>query len=120
MFKSLPANQRRGFIWELVDLEPGIPIGRLAELVPFASSSCRGVICRLELSKASVEKVGKMNAPVSVGPPADPYTTYDLLKQEAGILKALRVLPSVLLHDVPLSLAPVGGLAGATHCTVID
>jgi hypothetical protein len=119
--KSLSLAKRRGFIWELVDLEPGVPVGRLTELAPFATSSCRGLIYRIDLSKSAVEKAGKTNTPLSVGPPAaGVQTIYDILKLEAGIALAKRAVPSVLLHDIPRELVPVAGLAGATHCTVAD
>jgi hypothetical protein len=118
--KSLPLAKRRNFLWELVDLEPGVPVGRLADLIQFVAKSCRGVICRLDLSKSAAETAGKMHTPLSVGPPDMPYTDYDLVKQESDILAALRYAPSVLLHDVPQAFTLAASVAGATHCTVID
>ncbi|HEX4182135.1 MAG TPA: hypothetical protein VHY34_02625 [Caulobacteraceae bacterium] len=119
--RSLPIDRRRAFIWEIVDLEAGVPVGRLSELISIAAGACRGVICRMDLSRSATEKLHRLGATLSVGQDDDAsYTEHDLLKLEAGIAGALHIVPSVLLHGVPRELMLVAGLAGGTHCAVID
>ena len=115
--RELPASSRRSFAWEIVDLDAGIPSGKLAEVVAMIRNHCRGVICRLPLTPENAEKAAAAGATLSVGPPELDYTEHQLLKQEkkvAAVVQRSRVLN---LHGIPQPLAPVAGFIGVTHCT---
>jgi hypothetical protein len=117
--QRLTASARNSFGWEIVDLEGGVPAGRLAEIVAIAKSHCRGVICRLDISAATAAKVGAAGATLSIPPPELPYLELALSRLERRIEVALRSIRALMLHDIPADLLPVAALIGATHCTVL-
>jgi hypothetical protein len=113
---QLTPAERQSFIWEIVDLEPGAPQGRLVELVTMARPLCRGVICNTTLTRANAEKLKQAGATVSVSP-ASEVTEASLLALGPALSTALRSIPAVMLHSVPAQLLAVAAFVGATHCT---
>ncbi|OJU10832.1 MAG: hypothetical protein BGN86_05435 [Caulobacterales bacterium 68-7] len=115
--RDLPAMSRRSFAWEIVDLSPGIPAGKLADVVAMIKNHCRGVVCRLPITPENAEKVAAAGATLSAGPPELPYTEHQLLKLEKKIEAALPRVRVINMHGIPQALAPVTGFIGVTHCT---
>lgn len=113
---QLTPAERQSFIWEIVDLEPGAPQGRLVELVAMARPMCRGVICNTTLTRANAEKLKQAGATISVSLPSK-VTEESLLALGPPLSTALRLIPAVLVHGVPARLLPVAAFVGATHCT---
>jgi hypothetical protein len=113
---QLTPAERQSFIWEIVDLEPGAPQGRLVELVTLARPMCRGVICNTTLTRANAEKLKQAGATISVSLPSN-VTEASLLALGPSLSTALRLIPAVLVHGVPARLLPVAAFVGATHCT---
>jgi hypothetical protein len=109
-------SERQSFIWEVVDLEPGAPQGRLVDLVAMARPMCRGVICNTTLTRANAEKLKQAGATISVSLTSD-VTEASLLALGPSLSAALRLIPAVMVHGVPARLLPVGAFVGATHCT---
>ncbi len=113
---QLTPAERQSFIWEIVDLEPGAPQGRLVELVSMARPMCRGVICNTTLTRANAEKLKQAGATVSVSLPSK-VTEASLLALGPAMSAALRLIPAVMVHGVPARLLAVAAFVGATHCT---
>lgn len=115
--RRLTPSERNSLALEIVDLEPGAPTGRICELVSIARPHCRGVICQLTATPANVEKLKSAGATLSLAPEADP-TEATLLRHTPAYLAAAKSVHAVMLHSIPLGLAPAAALAGATHCTL--
>jgi hypothetical protein len=113
---QLTPTERQSFIWEIVDLEPGAPHGRLVDLVAMARPMCRGVICNTTLTRANAEKLKQAGATISVSLASD-VTETGLLALGPTLSTALRSIPAVMLHSVPARLLAVAAFVGATHCT---
>jgi hypothetical protein len=113
---QLTPVERQSFIWEIIDLEPGAPQGRIVELVAMARPLCRGVICNTTLTRANAEKLKQAGATLSVSPTST-ITEASLLALGPALSTALRLIPAVLVHGVPARLLPVAAFVGATHCT---
>ncbi len=110
--------ERQSFAWEIVDLEPGAPAGRLLDLVATARPLCRGVICNLQPSAENARKLQRAGATFSVSLKA-PMTESSLLNLQAALAPTLRIVPTLMLHKTPAGLLPVAAHLGATHCTVM-
>ena len=115
---ALSAEDRHGLILEILDFEPGAPAGRIAELCAIARPHCRGIICRMDLSLPTAEKLKAAGATLSVQRDLTSATEYTLLKQEAAVAAVLKIIPTVMFHDVPAALLPVAACIRVTHCTV--
>jgi hypothetical protein len=113
---ELAPAQRQSFIWEIVDLEPGAPQGRLVDLVAMTRPMCRGVICNTTLTRANAEKLKQAGATMSVSL-ASTVTEDSLLAMGPALSTVLRLIPSVLVHRLPARLLPVAAILGVTHCT---
>jgi hypothetical protein len=113
---ELTPLERQSFIWEIVDLDPGAPQGRLVDLVAMARPMCRGVICNTTLTRLNAEKLKQAGATLSVTLPPD-VTEASLLALGPALSTALRQIPAVLLRGVPARLLSVAAFVGATHCT---
>jgi len=113
---QLTPAERQSFIWEIIDLEPGAPQGRLVELVAMARPMCRGVICNTTLTRANAEKLKQAGATISVSLTSK-VTEESLLALGPSLSTALRLIPAVMVHGVPARLLPVAAFVGATHCT---
>jgi len=59
---------RRSFAWEIVDLSPGIPAGKLADVVAMIKNHCRGVVCRLPITPENAEKAAAAGATLLAAP----------------------------------------------------
>lgn len=117
--RKLSPAERHSFAFEIVDMEPGVPSGRLAELVAIARRQCRGVICRMDLSINSAEKLKQVEATLSVMiERPESLTEYALLKLEGIVAETLKRIPAMLLHQTPAASLTAACLAGFTHCTV--
>lgn len=116
--RRLSADDRRSLIWEIVDFEPGAPDGRVAELVSIARPQSRGVICQMDISISSAKKLKAAGATLSANPHLTDGAEQTLARLEPGVTAVLKVIPSVLFHDVPKDLVPVAASIGVTHCTV--
>lgn len=114
----LTAEDRYGLILEITDFEPGAPAGRVAELCAIARPHCRGVICQMDLSTLTAEKLKAAGATLSVQREVAPPTEYTLLKQEQAIAAILKIIPTVMFHNVPAELLPIAACVRVTHCTV--
>jgi hypothetical protein len=113
---QLTPLERQSFIWEVVDLEPGAPQGRLVDLVAMARPMCRGVICNTTLTRANAEKLKQAGATLSVSLPPN-VTEASLLALGPALSTTLRMIPAVMVHGVPARLLPVAAFVGVTHCT---
>jgi hypothetical protein len=111
---QLTPVERQSFIWEIVDLEPGAPPGRLVDLVAMARPMCRGVICNIALTRANAEKLKQAGATLSASLPSDVTA---LLALGPTLSSVLRLIPAVLMHGVPARLLAVAAFVGVTHCT---
>jgi hypothetical protein len=116
--QQLLPSDRKTFGWEIVDLESGIPAGRLSELVGIARRYCRGVMCQLGLPHA--EKVHAAGATLTLPPSEVPCTELAMFRHEAAFLVALKSVRAVLLHDMSPDLLPVAGAVGVSHCTLTE
>lgn len=117
--QGLEPSARNSFAWELVDLEAGIPPDRLAEVVTLLRPHSRGVVCRLPLSAAAPEQLRRAGATGSVLPEGGQPLTVQTLRRLAPSLAAVRrVVPAILLHEVPEDLVAEAIRAGASHCTL--
>jgi len=114
---QLTPVERQSFIWEIIDLEPGAPQGRLVDLVAMARPMCRGVICNTTLTRANAEKLKQAGATLSISVTPD-VTEAALLALGPSLSTALRLIPAVMVHSVPARLLAVAAFVGATHCTV--
>ena len=114
----LAPDERRRLVLELVDLEPGTPRGRLCELIAMARPHCRGVICQMEPTATHAETLRSAGATLSLRPEPEPPSEAGLLRQAPAYAAAAKLTHALMLHDLPLELAPVAALAGATHCTL--
>jgi hypothetical protein len=113
---QLTPVQRQSFIWEIVDLEPGAPQGRLVDLVAMVRPLCRGVICNMTPTRGNAEKLKQAGATISVS--LTPNVTEDsLLALGPALSTVLRMVPAVMVHSVPARLLPVAAFLGVTHCT---
>jgi hypothetical protein len=113
---QLTPAERQSFIWEIVDLEPGAPQGRLVDLVAMARPMCRGAICNTTLTRANAEKLKQAGATLSISVTPDVSET-SLLALGPSLSTALRLIPAVMVHSVPARLLSVAAFVGATHCT---
>jgi len=113
---QLTPAERQSFIWEIIDLEPGAPQGRIVELVAMARPLCRGVICNTTPTRANAEKLKQAGATISVTLTSK-VTEASLLALAPPLSSALRLIPSVMVHGVPARLLAVAAFVGATHCT---
>jgi hypothetical protein len=113
---QLSPLERQSFVWEIVDLEPGAPEGKLVDLVATARPMCRGVICNMTLNRANAEKLKQAGATLSVSLPSD-VSEASLLALGPALSSALRLIPAVMVHGVPAKLLAVAAFVGATHCT---
>jgi hypothetical protein len=113
---QLTPAERQSFIWEIIDLEPGAPQGRIGELVAMARPLCRGVMCNTTLTRANAEKLKQAGATLSVSLTSK-VTEASLLALGPALSTALRLIPAVVVHGVPARLLPVAAFVGATHCT---
>jgi hypothetical protein len=116
--QRMEPSDARSFGWEIVDLEQGVPSGRLAEMVAIARSRSRGVVCRLAVHPMLASKVHAAGATLSAAPPHGGYSELDLLRLEAPLAAALKSVRTVMLHDVPAELLPIATFVGVTHATV--
>lgn len=118
---QIPPAERRSLALEIVDLEPGVPSGRLDELVAIARRPCRGVMCRMEPTIPNAEKLKQAGATLSVLPDrARALTEQTVLKLEALIAESLKRVPAILLHQALPDALAAAGLVGITHCTVAE
>jgi hypothetical protein len=113
---ELTPAERQSFIWEIVDLEPGAPQGRLVDLVAMARPMCRGVICNTTLTRTNAEKLKQAGATLSISLTSD-VTETSLLALGPAFSAALRLIPAVMVRGVPARLLSVAAFVGATHCT---
>jgi hypothetical protein len=113
---QLTPAERQSFIWEIVDLEPGAPPGRVVDLVAMARPLCRGVMCNTTLTRANAEKLKQAGATLSVSLTPN-VSESSLLALAPALSTALRMIPAVMVHGVPARLLPVAAFVGATHCT---
>jgi len=113
---QLTPIQRQSLIWEIVDLEPGAPQGRLVDLVAMVRPMCRGVICNMPLTRATAEKLKQAGATISVSVTPN-VTEAALLALGPSLSTVLRTIPAVIVHGVPAQLLPVTASLGVTHCT---
>lgn len=116
--QRMDPSDARSFGLEIVDLEEGVPSGRLAEMVAIARSRSRGVVCRLCVHPMLASKVHAAGATLSAGPPHGGYTEFDLFRLEAPLAAALKNVRTVMLHDVPAELLPIAAFVGVTHATI--
>ena len=116
--QRMAPGDARSFGWEIVDLEHGVPSGRLAEMVAIARSRSRGVVCRLCVHPMLAAKVHAAGATLSAGPPHGGYTELDLFRLEAPLAAALKTVRTVMLHDVPAEMLPIAAFVGFTHATI--
>jgi hypothetical protein len=117
MRDMLPVD-RESFAWEIVDLDDGVPAGRLAEIVSLIRGHCRGVVCRIAPTREPERQFSQVGATASVAP-SKPHAVFDRagLERLKPRLRGLRaVMAAVLLHDLPSGLASDAQSAGATHC----
>jgi hypothetical protein len=115
---ALSAEDRHGLILEILDFEPGAPAGRIAELCAIARPHCRGVICRMDVSVSTAEKLKGAGATLSVQQDLSNATEASLLKKEPAVAAVLKIIPTVMFHDMPGELLPVAACIRVTHCTV--
>ncbi len=115
---QLSAEDRHGLILEILDFEPGAPVGRIAELCAIARPHCRGIICRMEPSTSSAEKLKAAGATLSVQPDLAQATENTFINWEQVIASVLKIIPTVMVHDVPPDLLAVAACVRITHCTV--
>jgi hypothetical protein len=115
---QLCAEDRHGLILEIVDFQPGAPVGRIAELCAIARPHCRGVMCRMDASVSSAEKLKAAGATLSVQSDLAHASENTFLKREQTIAAVLKIIPTVMVHDVPPDLIPVAACVRVTHCTV--
>lgn len=119
--RQLAPTDRSVIVWELVDLEPGIPVGRLTELVSILRQQSRGVVCRMPLTHDNAEKVRRAGATLSAHPEGELcYTEAALLKLEPVLAYILKIVPTVMFQELPPELMPVAGHIGATHCSFAE
>ncbi len=114
----LSAEDRHGLILEILDFEPGAPAGRIAELCAIARPHCRGLICRMDISVSSAEKLKAAGATLSVQRDLTNASEHTFLKQEQAVAAVLKIIPTIMFHDVPAELLPVAACIRVTHCTV--
>jgi hypothetical protein len=116
--QALEPRDRNSFAWEVIDLEPGIPPDRLAEIVTLIRPHCRGVVCRLALTSASAEQLRRAGTTGSIAPETgQSFTEVGLQRLAAPLAAVRRVVPAMLLHDLPEDLAAEAIRLGASHCT---
>ena len=116
LLNQLDPADKTSIVWEIVDLEPGIPAGRLDELVAMLRRQCRGVICRMPLTPDNAAKVRHAGATLSTHPECEvSYTEQGLLRLEGPLHQVLKTVPSVLLQELPPELLPVAKHVGETH-----
>lgn len=116
--EQLGEADRLSFGWEIVDLEDGMPQGRLMEIVALVRRRCRGVMCRMNLSLANAEKVHAAGAALTIAPPDVPYGEAGLAKLESLSHAVAQASRALLMHGVPPDMLPMASYIGATHCTV--
>jgi hypothetical protein len=110
---------QNSFAWELVDLEPGIPPDRLAEIVALIRPHCRGVVCRIMPSRNAPDQLRRAGTTGSVAPEGgQPFTELALRRLAAPLTAIRRKIPAMLLHEVPQDLVAEAIRAGASHCTL--
>lgn len=113
----LPAAERAGAVWDLTGISAGVPAGRLAEVVAIARASCRGIMCRADLSPPMAEKLRRVMATLSVHR-SEAQDENAILTLAPEVRRVQSLVPAILLHDVRPDLLPLAGYIGVTHCTL--
>lgn len=117
--QAFGAEAQNSFAWELVDLEPGIPPDRLAEIVALIRPHCRGVICRITPSRNAPDQLRRAGTTGSIAPEGgQPFTDLALRRLAPPLGAIRRTIPAMLLHEVPQDLVAEAIRAGASHCTL--
>jgi hypothetical protein len=72
----------------------------------------------MDASVSSAEKLKAAGATLSVQSDLAHASENTFLKREQTIAAVLKIIPTVMVHDVPPDLIPVAACVRVTHCTV--
>jgi hypothetical protein len=108
-------------LFEIVDLDPGVPPSRLVEVTALLRPFCMGVLARVKPTRAALSAVRGCNLQGLVLDAAEiertPAELVALMRAFAEV--AHGVSPNILVHNLAsASLVDIAGKAGMTHASV--